>query len=42
VSFRPDLDSKFIIWSSLVVLIYGVTHAVGTWIAWPQLSQAAP
>ena len=25
-------------WSSVIVLLYGIVHAVGTWRAWPQLS----
>ena len=25
-------------WSSAIVLLYGIVHAVGTWRAWPQLS----
>ena len=28
----------FMIWSSLIVLAYGVAYAVGTWKAWPVLS----
>lgn len=31
--------TPFNIWSSLIVLGYGVTYAMGTWMAWPQLSQ---
>lgn len=27
----------FILWSSLIVLVYGLAYAVGTWIAWPRL-----
>lgn len=27
----------FILWSSLVVLAYGIAYAVGTWTAWPHL-----
>lgn len=27
----------FILWSSLIVLVYGVAYAVGTWVAWPGL-----
>lgn len=27
----------FILWSSLIVLVYGVAYAVGTWVAWPRL-----
>ena len=30
--------TPFVIWSSLIVLIYGIAYAVGTWIAWPALS----
>jgi hypothetical protein len=29
----------FDIWSSLIVLIYGLTYAIGTWRAWTLLSQ---
>jgi hypothetical protein len=36
---RPDLSDGFMIWSSLVVLVYGVVYAVGTWRAWPQLNR---
>jgi len=35
---RPDLSSAFMLWSSLIVLIYGLTYAIGTWRAWPELS----
>ncbi|MBJ7483411.1 hypothetical protein [Brevundimonas sp.] len=28
----------FVLWSSLIVLAYGLAYAVGTWIAWPGLS----
>ncbi|HRJ62904.1 hypothetical protein [Brevundimonas sp. UBA2416] len=27
----------FILWSSLIVLVYGIAYAVGTWTAWPNL-----
>ncbi len=27
----------FVLWSSLIVLVYGLAYAVGTWIAWPRL-----
>jgi hypothetical protein len=30
----------FTIWSSLIVLVYGVTYAMGTWRAWDRLSPA--
>ena len=31
----------FILWSSLIVLVYGIAYAVGTWTAWSSLSRAA-
>ena len=31
--------TPFNIWSSLIVLGYGVVYAVGTWQAWPSLSK---
>jgi hypothetical protein len=36
---RPDLSPAFMFWSSLIVLVYGIVHAVGTWRAWPFLSR---
>lgn len=27
----------FILWSSLIVLVYGLAYAIGTWTAWPHL-----
>jgi hypothetical protein len=35
---RPDLLGPFALWSSLIVLVYGICYAVGTWRAWPTLS----
>ena len=35
----PDGVPPFVLWSSLIVLVYGVAYAVGTWVAWPSLSQ---
>ena len=29
--------TPFVLWSSLIVLVYGLAYAVGTWIAWPRL-----
>lgn len=31
----------FVLWSSLIVLVYGLAYAIGTWIAWSSLSRAA-
>jgi hypothetical protein len=37
----PQLRSPFNIWSSLIVLGFGLVYAVGTWRAWPGLSANA-
>jgi hypothetical protein len=37
---RPALVDSFALWSSLIVLAYGIVHASGTYRAWPAL--AAP
>ena len=34
---RPDLSGEFLRWSSLIVLVFGVIHAVGTWRVWNTL-----
>ena len=34
---RPQHTDAFAIWSSLIVLVYGIAYAVGTWKAWPAL-----
>jgi hypothetical protein len=34
----PRALTPFTIWSSLIVLAYGIAYAVGTWKAWPELS----
>jgi hypothetical protein len=38
VLMKPDA-AAFDIWSSLIVLVYGIVYALGTWRAWQQLSQ---
>ncbi|KAB7647451.1 hypothetical protein [Polymorphobacter fuscus] len=35
--FKPQLVDTFAIVSSVIVLCYGLTYAVGTWLAWPSL-----
>ncbi len=35
--FRPDIMSPFWVWSSLICLTFGITHALGTWRAWASL-----
>lgn len=37
----PQMATPFTVWSTLVVLVYGLAHAVGTWTAWPRLRPAA-
>lgn len=39
--FAPQYMSAFTVWSSTIVLVYGIAYAVGTWIAWPCLSNPA-
>ncbi|MEO6198342.1 MAG: hypothetical protein ABIO68_00185 [Sphingomicrobium sp.] len=36
---HPEGVDSFGIWSSLIVLVYGIAYAVGTWRAWPVLSK---
>ncbi|WP_271078857.1 hypothetical protein [Aurantiacibacter sp. MUD61] len=36
--WRPELTDAFTVWSSLIVLVYGIAYAVGTWKAWPAIS----
>lgn len=36
--FVPDKVNSFAVWSSIIVLIYGLFYAVGTWKTWPDLS----
>lgn len=35
---NPGGVTPFVLWSSLIVLVYGVCYVVGTWVAWPALS----
>lgn len=32
-----EQSTTFWLWSSAIVLIYGLTYAIGTWRAWPEL-----
>ncbi len=36
--FVPEKINNFAIWSSLIVMIYGLFYGAGTWKAWPALS----
>ncbi|UXI66524.1 hypothetical protein [Tahibacter amnicola] len=33
---KPDAIDAFAIWSSLICLVYGLFHAIGTWQVWPR------
>jgi len=35
---RPDLSEAFLVWSSAIVLVFGLVYAIGTWRAWNTLS----
>jgi hypothetical protein len=37
-ALNPGGVTPFVLWSSLIVLVYGLAYAVGTWMAWPALS----
>ena len=39
--WRPTHGTSFAIWSSAIVLVYGIVHAVGTLRAWPHLGSGA-
>lgn len=41
LALRPELVGGFTLWSSLIVLAYGLCYAIGTWRAWPALSAKA-
>lgn len=38
---RPEQFQAFWLWSSGIVLIYGLIHLFGLWRSWPALSRAA-
>lgn len=39
ILIEPPTRTAFNIWSSLIVLVFGLVYAVGTWLVWPRLSQ---
>ena len=39
---QPDLVAPFLVWSSVIVALYGAAYAIGTWLAWPALGRASP
>lgn len=34
---RPEMLSPFWWWSSAIVLVFGIVHAIGTWASWDSL-----
>ena len=40
--WRPELTDAFTLWSSLIVMVYGIAYGVGTWKAWPAMSARSP
>jgi hypothetical protein len=36
--FVPEKVNGFAVWSSLIVLVYGLFYAIGTWKAWSSLT----
>jgi len=40
-SWRPDLSLGFMAWSSAITLVLGLLFAIGTWHAWPTLTNWA-
>jgi hypothetical protein len=41
LALSPGQVDAFTLWSSLIVLVYGILYAVGTWRAWPQLGRTS-
>ena len=39
LAWRPEVVDSFTLWSSLIVLAYGLAHAIGTWLAWGALAR---
>lgn len=37
LALAPYARYEFDIWSSAIVLVYGLVHSVGAWLAWPAL-----
>lgn len=35
---RPDLSRAFLLWSSAIVLVIGLVHAIGVWRGWTSLN----
>jgi hypothetical protein len=42
LALNPARVDAFMLWSSLIVLVYGLTYAIGTFQAWPALARTEP
>jgi len=42
LALNGGMVGAFTLWSSLIVLVYGIAYAVGTFRAWPALTGKAP
>lgn len=40
--WRPEMTDAFTIWSSLIVLVFGIVHAIGLWRGWAAMSSLVP
>jgi len=40
--WRPEFTDAFAVWSSLIVLVYGIAYAIGTAKAWGAMSNRSP
>ena len=38
---RPDKADAFVLWSSAIVLVFGIVHALGLWRGWAAMSSLA-
>ena len=38
LAMSGETANAFALWSSLIVLVYGLAYAIGTWLAWPTLA----
>ena len=41
IAYMPDRSVTFLVWSSAIVLVLGVVHAIGLWTGWVNLNLAA-
>lgn len=37
--FMPEVVDSFMVWSSIVVTLYGLSYSIGTWRCWKELGE---